>query len=72
MEAAVNRDRQYLGNRHGMTASAISLARLGRYKDAYKAVDTLKKNNPKVSQGETQSIVNDIRTLEQAGGARKN
>jgi len=72
MEAAINRDRQYLGDHNGMKTSAISLAHLGRYKDAYAAVDALKKNNPKVKQAEVQAIVSEIKRLEQSGRMNKN
>src|SRR5215813_2375677 len=71
MEQAINRDKQYLGDQYGMKASAISLARLGRYKDAYRAVEILKKNNPKVTQAETQAIIDDVKTIEQSGAAKK-
>lgn len=70
MEAAVNRDRQYLGDHDGMKASAISLAHLGRYKDAYDTAGLLKKNNPKVTQAELQAIVNEIKRLERSGSKK--
>lgn len=72
MEAAVNRDRQYLADENGMKASAISLAHLRRYKDAYAAVDTLRKRNPKVKEAEAQAIVNEIRKLERSASVKTN
>lgn len=72
MEKAINLDRTYLGDLDGMKASAISLAHLGRYKDAYEAVEVLTKNNPKLKQAEAQAIVDEIRKLERSASVQKN
>lgn len=72
MEKAINLDRTYLGDPDGMKASAISLAQLGRYKDAYAAVEILAKNNPRLKQSEAQAIVDEIRKLERSASVQKN
>jgi len=68
MQAAINLDRTLAGDRFGMPVAAISLAQLGRFKDAYAAVDTLRKNNSKLRENDIQQLRAHIRSLEQKKG----
>ena len=72
MEKAINLDRAYLGDTDCMKASAMSLAHLGRYKDAYGVVELLTKHNPRLKQVEAQAIVDEIAKLERSAGVHKN
>jgi tetratricopeptide (TPR) repeat protein len=71
MEKAINLDKKYLADENGMKASAISLAQLGRYKDAYAAVGALNRNNPKLKDAEVQAIVEEIKRLERLNNVKK-
>jgi tetratricopeptide (TPR) repeat protein len=48
MGSAIGLDKRYAGDEEGMEVMAVSLAQVGRYQDAYNALNTLKQNNPQV------------------------
>lgn len=64
METAINLNPSYLRNEEGMLVSAVSLAQVGRFRDAYNAVALLKKHNPSVNQESIKRVMDEIKRLE--------
>jgi tetratricopeptide (TPR) repeat protein len=63
MEMAVNLDKSYAADKPGMLVTAVSLARLGRFEDAYGALNTLKSNNPKITDADVGAARKEIDRL---------
>lgn len=66
MEGAISLDREYMADEHGMLAAAYALGRLGRFRDAYWALEILQTNNPEVDESSIRHVAGLIQELERA------
>jgi len=66
MEMAVNLNRSYAGDKDGMIVAAVSLANLGRFQDAYGALDTLKDNNKNITVAEIDNVRREIAKVQKS------
>lgn len=71
VEAGINLDKTYLADENGMTVAAVSLAHVGRYRDAYQTIETLKKNNPKVKKEDIDKVIDAIKNMERQAADSK-
>lgn len=66
MEAAIRLDRRYMADENGMRVATVSLARIGRYRDAYRMIETLRTSNPGIRADEIESLFRRVKEMELA------